>query len=91
VEHYGKSFNSGRKALEKAGFRWIETTETGRRVFRNPATKAEVYFDSGKALVPGQDPPFGTYVDLAGKPMIESEKKSNETQMRGTYQRTNHE
>ena len=37
----GRSFNSGRKALEKAGFILDRTTQTGRKVFRNPQTVAE--------------------------------------------------
>jgi RHS repeat-associated protein len=51
-----KSFNSGRKMLEKAGFELAETTETGRKVFRNAKTGAEVYYDSGDALVGAQKP-----------------------------------
>jgi len=50
------SFNTGRKQLEAAGFEWKETTETGRQIFRNPKTGAEVYYDSGKALMKDQSP-----------------------------------
>jgi RHS repeat-associated protein len=52
----GKSYNAGRKALEKAGFTLEETTSTGRKVFVNTKTGARVNFDSGKALAPGQKP-----------------------------------
>jgi RHS repeat-associated protein len=56
VELAGQSFNSGRRALERSGFDLIETTSTGRKVFANSRTGARVYYDSGKALVPGQVP-----------------------------------
>lgn len=56
VELAGRSFNSGRKALEKAGFEWKRTTPTGRREFVNKETGARVSYDSGKALTPGQKP-----------------------------------
>jgi RHS repeat-associated protein len=52
----GASFNRGRKQLERSGFRLVGATDTGRRVFRNPRTGAEVFFDSGRALAPGQSP-----------------------------------
>lgn len=51
-----KSFNAGRKILERAGFKWTKTTKTGRKVFEHPKTGATVSHDSGKALVPGQNP-----------------------------------
>ncbi|MEL6761287.1 MAG: hypothetical protein AAFP04_12925 [Myxococcota bacterium] len=56
VQLAGRSFNSGRKALEKAGFEWTKTTPSGRRVFSNSKTGAKVSYDSGKALSPGQKP-----------------------------------
>ena len=56
VDLAGKSYNSGRKALEQAGFVLERTTSTGRKVFRNPTTGAEVVYDSGNALAPGQLP-----------------------------------
>jgi RHS repeat-associated protein len=52
----GTSYNSGRKALEKAGFEFDHVTKTGRRVFRHPRTGAIVSYDSGKALVGNQRP-----------------------------------
>ena len=51
-----KSFNSGKKLLEKAGFRYRGTTSRGRHEFIHPRTKAEVFYDSGKALVGSQKP-----------------------------------
>ena len=57
VELAGKSYNSGRRSLEGAGFELVETTSTGRKVFRNAKTGAEVYWDgTPKSLAPGQDP-----------------------------------
>jgi len=56
VELAGASFNTGRKQLENAGFKWVETTPTGRKVFENPKTGAKVYYDSGGALVGDQKP-----------------------------------
>ncbi|WP_437589257.1 RHS repeat-associated core domain-containing protein [Sorangium sp. So ce1000] len=52
----GETYNSGRKALERAGFVLERTTDTGRRVFKNSQTGAEVFYDSGRALAPGQKP-----------------------------------
>lgn len=54
VKLAGQGFNTGRKSLEESGFLLSRTTPTGRKVFINPATGAEVYFDSGKALASGQ-------------------------------------
>lgn len=54
VDLAGKSFNSGRKALEGAGFKLVEVTDTGRKVFTNASTGAKIAFDSGKALTPFQ-------------------------------------
>ncbi|MEQ9500195.1 MAG: RHS repeat-associated core domain-containing protein [Deltaproteobacteria bacterium] len=65
VKLSGKSFNSGKKSLEKAGFELIETTKTGRQVFAHPESAGRVYFDSGKALAPGQKPHWHI-VDGAG-------------------------
>ena len=76
VELAGKSFNSGRKSLEEAGFIWMETTETGRQIFEHPETGARVTFDSGAALVPGQSPHWemsdrgGTRYDRSGRPVV---------------------
>ena len=56
VDLAGKSYNAGRKVLEKAGFVLVRVTATGRKVFRHPETGAEVLYDSGKALAPGQKP-----------------------------------
>ena len=75
VDIAGKTFNAGRKALEDAGFKWVETTPTGRQVFRHPVTGAEVYFDSGKALVGNQKPHWhirdkaGQAYDRSGRPV----------------------
>jgi hypothetical protein len=75
VKLYGKSYNSGRKALENAGFVLDRTTESGRRVFRHPRTGAEVYFDSGGALGPRQKPHWhikdkgGQSFDRGGRPV----------------------
>jgi hypothetical protein len=75
VELAGKSYNSGRKALEQAGFVLDRTTSTGRKVFRNPQTGAEVFYDSGKALAPGQVPHWhikdkaGQGYDRTGRPV----------------------
>jgi hypothetical protein len=52
----GRSYNSGRKALEDAGFVADPTTSTGRKVFTNPRTGAQVFYDSGRALARGQSP-----------------------------------
>jgi RHS repeat-associated protein len=71
----GKSYDSGRKSLEGAGFLLDRTTATGRKVFRNPKTGAEVYFDSGNALAPGQKPHWhikdkaGQSFDRGGRPV----------------------
>jgi hypothetical protein len=56
VDLAGASFNTGRKQLEDAGFKLVETTPTGRKVFENPKTGAKVYYDSGGALVGDQNP-----------------------------------
>jgi hypothetical protein len=56
VKLAGQSYNAGRKGLEAAGFVLSETTSTGRKVFMNPTTGAKVFYDSGKALAPGQKP-----------------------------------
>lgn len=54
ISLHGRSFNSGRKQLESAGFVLERTTATGRKVFTNPKTGAQVLYDSGGALAPGQ-------------------------------------
>lgn len=54
VELAGKSYNSGRKALEAAGFVLDHTTSTGRKAFVSAETGAQVFYDSGKALTRGQ-------------------------------------
>jgi hypothetical protein len=54
VDLAGASFNTGRKQLEDAGFKLVETTPTGRKVFENPKTGAKVSYDSGGALVGDQ-------------------------------------
>lgn len=41
----GKSYNSGRKALEAKGFRYEGQTPSGRQVFYNPKTGATVSYD----------------------------------------------
>ncbi len=74
VELAGESFNAGRKQLEGAGFKWVETTPDGRRIFRNPKTGAQVYYDSGGALIGDQKPhwhiadPAGNQYDRSGRP-----------------------
>lgn len=65
VDLAGRSFNSGRKALENAGFVLTETTETGRKVFTHPKTRAQVFYDSNDALV-GSQKPHWHIRDLAG-------------------------
>ncbi|MFD1001330.1 RHS repeat-associated core domain-containing protein [Ohtaekwangia kribbensis] len=53
----GKSYNAGKKKLEEAGFKYVETTETGRRKFIHPEKKTEVFYDgTSKSLVGRQDP-----------------------------------
>lgn len=66
VELAGTSFNAGRKQLEAAGFKHVETTETGRQVFVNQETGARVTYDSGKALT-SQQKPHWTIQDKAGQ------------------------
>jgi len=66
VDLAGRSFGSGRKQLEKAGFRLDRVTPTGRRVFVHPRTGAQVAFDSGKALSAGQKPHWHI-MDEAGR------------------------
>lgn len=66
VELSGKSYNSGRKALQELGFELVERTATGRRVFVNIKTGARVFFDSGKALTPLQKPHWHI-VDIGGR------------------------
>jgi RHS repeat-associated protein len=61
----GSSFNTGRKQLESVGFRLMPPTRTGRQVFLNEKTGAQVFYDSGKALAPGQKPHWHI-VDQAG-------------------------
>jgi hypothetical protein len=56
VDLAGKSYNSGRKQLEAAGFKLERTTATGRKVFYNPRTGAQVFYDSGYALTSSQKP-----------------------------------
>jgi hypothetical protein len=65
VDLAGRSFNSGRKSLENAGFVLTETTETGRKVFTHPKTRAQVFYDSNDALVGAQKPHWHIR-DLAG-------------------------
>ena len=73
VELAGKSYNSGRKSIEGAGFVLESTTSTGRKIFRNPKTGAVVTYDSGKALGPAQKPHWtirdntGRYLDRSGR------------------------
>jgi hypothetical protein len=54
----GKSYNSGRKLLENAGFVNMGTTKTGRRVFEKNVNgrKIEVFYDSDGALTSDQKP-----------------------------------
>jgi hypothetical protein len=66
VDLAGRSYNSGRKSLEQAGFRLEEVTRTGRKVFVNRRTGAKVYFDAGDALATGQKPHWHI-VDNAGQ------------------------
>ncbi|RXK53554.1 hypothetical protein ESB00_17845 [Oleiharenicola lentus] len=66
VTLHGASYNSGRKALEAAGFKLVETTSTGRKVFRHPRTGATVVYDSGDALVGNQKPHWHIY-DSSGQ------------------------
>jgi RHS repeat-associated protein len=61
----GRSFNSGRKALAKAGFKLTRVTKTGRKEFTNAKTGAQVFYDSGEALAAGQKPHWHI-VDAAG-------------------------
>jgi hypothetical protein len=65
VDLAGRSFNTGRKALENAGFSLTETTATGRKVFTHPKTGAKVMYDSGDALVGNQAPHWHIF-DKAG-------------------------
>ncbi len=73
VKLAGKSFNSGRKQLEKAGFKLVKTTKSGRKIFRHPKTGATVTYDSGKALGAGQSPHWtiqdksGDFFDRSGR------------------------
>ena len=73
VDLANNSLNKGRKKLEEAGFELVETTSTGRKVFRHPSTRAEVYFNSGGALVGSQKPhwhirdPAGQAYDRGGR------------------------
>jgi len=73
VKLAGKSFNSGRKALEDAGFKLVEITKTGRKTFANSKTGAKVHFDSGKALTPFQKPHWHIY-DKGGAAISRSGK-----------------
>jgi len=83
VDLYGASFNTGRKRLEGAGFEWKETTDTGRQVFKNPTTGAEVYYDSGDALVGNQGPHWhirdsaGISYDRNGRPVTASDESGH--------------
>lgn len=53
----GASFNSGAKQLEKAGFRRLANTETGRREFVHPKTGTKVAYDGAPpALTKCQEP-----------------------------------
>ncbi len=80
VELANATFNAGRKQLEAAGFLWTETTTTGRQVFVNSKTGAEVYYDSGKALVGEQKPHWhirdsaGTSYNRSGNPVGRDEE-----------------
>jgi RHS repeat-associated protein len=56
VDLAGSSFNRGSKQLRAAGFECVGKTSTGRQVFRHPTTLTEVYYDSRRALSPGQQP-----------------------------------
>jgi hypothetical protein len=75
----GKSYSAGRKALGRAGFVLDRTTQTGRKVFRHPKTGAEVSYDSGNALVPGQKPHWhikdkgGQGFGRGGRPVMSDE------------------
>jgi hypothetical protein len=79
----GASFNSGRKALEDAGFVWKETTATGRQVFNNAKTGAQVFYDSGDALVGEQSPHWhiqdnaGVNYDRSGRVVDSSENAAH--------------
>ena len=75
VKLKGSSYNTGRKALEGAGFRLERTTGTGRKVFVNDRTGAVVTHDSGKALAAGQKNHWtiqdkgGAFYDASGRPV----------------------
>ena len=56
VQLANQTYNAGRKSLEATGFILTEVTKTGRKVFTNSKTGAQVMYDSGKALAPGQKP-----------------------------------
>lgn len=56
VRLYGRSYSAGIKSLGDAGFKLVEVTKTGRKVWQNSKTGATVYYDSGKALFKGQKP-----------------------------------
>jgi len=79
----GSSFNTGRKQLEAAGFKLVETTDTGRKVFVNSKTGARVYYDSGDALVGNQKPHWhiqdggGVDLDRMGRPVDSSENAAH--------------
>lgn len=71
----GKSYNSGRKALEKRGFVLNRTTKTGRKIFVHPEKGTIITYDSGKALGAGQKPHWtiqdrgGQYYNRCGRPV----------------------
>ncbi len=65
VDLYGRSYSSGRKVLEAAGFHINRITKSGRVEFVNDRTGAKVMYDSGRALV-GNQKPHWHIVDKAG-------------------------
>ena len=75
VNLLGKSFNAGKRLLEKAGFRLVRKTSTGRKEFRNNKGTTVTY-DSRGALTRGQRPHWtiqdaaGNYYSASGKPII---------------------
>jgi hypothetical protein len=76
----GRSYNSGRKALEARGFEIVRTTSTGRKYFRHPKTGHMVIYDparrGGKPHWHIQDK-GGQRYDRSGRPAGRDEGKTH--------------
>jgi RHS repeat-associated protein len=76
----GRSYNSGRKAVEARGFTHVATTSTGRQVFRNPQTGAKVIYDPARG---GRNPHWhiedkgGQRYDRSGREVDRDEGKAH--------------